>query len=99
MRRGGQDSMTEFIFAVLEHLFIRGFNCQNRPLLGTYAGMERDSIGAWPDPGLFAEKCIGLPGVAYQPRLLDKLPSRTAGARERWLGIHEAGHAIVGVRA
>src|SRR5260370_38493784 len=89
----------EFTHAVLEELFVQGLNCPNVPLLSIYAQLEREHLGTWPDPRTFAEKCVQFPGVTIQPRMLDRTPSRTAGACEKWLAVHEAGHAIVGVSA
>ncbi len=89
----------QFTGAVLEHLFAQGMNCLNLPLLSMYAQMEREQLGATADPRSFAEKCVELPGVAYQPQMEGKNPSKKTGACEKWLAIHEAGHAIVGLRA
>jgi hypothetical protein len=95
--------MTEgqLIDAVLEHLFIRGLSCLNLPLLSVYARMDRDRHGAWPDAHAFADQCTQLPGVTHRPvdQMTGTSPSRTAGASERWLAVHEAGHAIVGIRS
>jgi hypothetical protein len=95
--------MTEgqFIDAVLEHLFMRGLNCLNLPLLLMYARMDQDRHGAWPDPSAFADQCTQLPGVSHRPveQTTGAVPSVTAGAREKWLAVHEAGHAIVGFDA
>jgi hypothetical protein len=95
--------MTEgqFIDAVLEDLFVRGLNCPNLHLLTTYVRMERDRSGQWPEPAVFADKCTQLPGVTHCPvdQMTGTSPSVTAGAREKWLAVHEAGHAVVGIRS
>src|SRR5947209_1632072 len=91
----------QFIDAVLEHLFIRGLSCLNLPLLSVYARMDRDRHGAWPDPHAFADQGTQLPGVTHRPveKITGLSPSANAGAREKWLAVHEAGHAIVGLDA
>jgi hypothetical protein len=91
--------MTEgqFIDAVLEHLFVRGLNCPNLSLLAMYVRMDWERLRVSPDSVSFAEKCVQLPGVTYQPTRLGKNPSLSAGASEQWLAVHEGGHAIVGL--
>jgi hypothetical protein len=91
----------QFIDAVLERLFSQGLSCPNLPLLSDYARMELQRQRSWPDPSAFAERCKQLPGVTVQPvePRSGTSPSVTAGARDRWLAVHEAGHAIVGVEA
>src|SRR6266849_2666121 len=89
----------EFTDAVLEHFFVRGLNCQSLPLLWMYANIERAQTNAWPDPRTFAMNYIDSPGMTRKAKQLGKFASPTAGARHRWLAVHEAGHAIVGLKA
>jgi hypothetical protein len=94
--------MTEdkFLDLVLENLLVRGINCPNLPLLSMYVTMEYELCGASPDLNTFLQKCLELPGVTHRPASpTGETPSVTAGARDRWLAVHEAGHAIVGVKA
>lgn len=89
-----------FVDLVLENLFFRGFNCPNLPLLTTYVKMEYDRRGASPDLGVFLQTCLDLPGMTVRPVSPTGEPaSPTAGACDRWLAVHEAGHAVVGVVA
>lgn len=91
-------TQAEFTDAVLERLYVQGFSCPNLPLLSAYTRVEGGGQDAWPDPDSFTARCVTLPGVTHQPQLLGKCPSRL-GARDRWLAVHEAGHAIVGIKA
>jgi hypothetical protein len=94
--------MTEaqFIDAVLEHIFVQGMHCPNLSLLSMCLRTNKaDPQGPW-DPIAFAQKCIQEYGIAH-PAVspVGGLASRTAGARDQWLAVHEAGHAIVGIKA
>jgi hypothetical protein len=90
----------KFIDLVLENLFVRGFNCPNLPLLSMYVTREYEQCGESPDLNSFLPKCFALPGVTHRPESpTGETPSPTAGARDRWLAAHEAGHAIVGIKA
>ena len=90
----------QFTEAVMEQLFVRGFQCPDKCLLTMYVRMEWARLGGSPDHGPFAEMCaeiLRLRNDAVDPRM--GIPSPTAGARDEWLAVHEAGHAIVVVRA
>ena len=90
----------EFTDAVMEALFVRGFACLDRPVLWTYVGMELAGLGASPDPMAYIETLWRVPGLVRQatdPEL--GIPATLAGAREEWIAVHEAAHAIVAVKA
>jgi hypothetical protein len=89
----------EFIEAVLEELFVEGRNCDNVPLLGMYANRECSQPGAWPDPRTFALRYKDSPGLTRKAEMQGMFASPAIGARDRWLAIHEVGHAIVGLNA
>ena len=88
----------EFIHAVREHLFVRGYDCSNPYMLHYHANCERAQFGVWPEVTHFVDQCIHEHRIAYQPERNGKRPSSNAGASERWLAVHEAGHAVVGIR-
>jgi hypothetical protein len=88
----------DFTDAVLEQFFVQGVNCQNLPLLSVYADMESVHPGVWPDPRAFALKYRDSPGLTRKAEQLGKFVSPTAGARHKWLAVHEAGHVIVGLK-
>lgn len=96
----GVNAMTpeQFTEAMLEYLFVRGFDCYHSHLIPLFAQAQRQPGGDWLAVAAFAEHCIQT-GIALQPVREGKRPSPTAGACERWLAVHEAGHAVVGVRS
>ena len=71
------------------------------PLLSMYVRMEWENLGTSRDPYSFVEKCVRFLRITNQQvdPIMAALPSPTAGARDEWLSVHEAGHAIVGVKA
>jgi hypothetical protein len=89
----------EFTDAVLEQFFVQGLNCQNLSLLWMYANLECVQPGVWPDPRTFAMKYTNSPALTRKAEQFGKFASPTAGASHRWLAVHEAGHAIVGLKA
>src|ERR1022692_3122736 len=94
--------MTEdqFVDAVIEYLFVQGFNCRNQNLLSMRVRMAWERLGASSDPTAFAEECLRIGDIALQPKTPNgDVPSKTAGAGAKWLAVHEAGHAIVGIDA
>ncbi len=88
----------QFTDAVLEQLFVWGFDCHHPHQIPLFAQARRQPGGDWPAVAAFAEYCIQT-GIGFQPVREGKRPSPTAGACERWLAVHEAGHAVVGVRS
>ena len=94
-------TQAEFIDAVLEQLFVKGFSDLNVPMLSMYVDLEWKRLQQAPDPGMFAEKCVGVLGIVNRDLnpMMGNHPSTTIGAREEWLAVHEAGHAIVGLKA
>jgi hypothetical protein len=90
----------EFITAVREHVFVRALRFRNVAELGPYADTAFQQTGAWPDPAVFATDCqekLNLVEPAVAPNGAAASPA--AGARDRCIAIHEAGHAVDGVRA
>jgi hypothetical protein len=89
----------QFTDTVVEQLFVRGFNCGNIPMLSAHVGSNWERLVST-NPAAFAESCLRWPGLVYKPTSpMGEVPSETAGAGDRWLAVHEAGHAIVGIRA
>lgn len=88
-----------FIDTVVEWLFVRGFNCRNIPMLAAHIRSNWERLEST-EPASVAVSCLGWPGLVYKPTSsMGEGPSDTAGAGDRWLAVHEAGHAIVGIRA
>jgi len=90
----------QFVNNLLEYLFVHGFDA-DRGTLSSEVHREWTALGKCPDFASFATKCtqcIWLARPAVSPdRQMPASPS--AGASEKWLAVHEAGHAVVGIQA
>jgi hypothetical protein len=87
----------QFVNAVMEQLFVRGFVCPPRPSLSICVQTAWPSLGPLSDPGAFATNSVPPLPKARDP-MMGTLAS-AAGARDEWLAIHEAAHAIVVLKA
>jgi hypothetical protein len=87
----------QFTDAVMEILFVRGFACPSHSDLLLCVQTDWARLGPLTDPVVFAENSVPPLTIATDPMVGTASP--TAGARDEWLAIHEAGHAIVGLRA
>jgi len=90
-----QDQFTD---AVMEQIFVRGFVCPPRATVATFVGTDWQRYGPLTDPTAFIESLSRVPGLINQATMLG-FPASAAGAREEWLAIHEAAHAIVVLKA
>jgi hypothetical protein len=89
----------EFTQAAVEYLFAKGYNLTY--LFFSYAHIDWSILGEAADPVSFAERTMQFP-KAVQPAIWPgsgNLASTTAGAGAEWIAVHEAGHAIVAVKA
>ncbi len=92
-------TQADFVDLVLEELFVRGLNCHVNPLRA-HLQLGWGSLQVSDGPAAFADSCIHALGITFQPEpQIGESPSPTAGARDRCLAIHEAGHAVVGLKA
>lgn len=89
----------QFIDAVMEQIFVRGYICPARSVVAVCVQTDRQRLGTLPDPADYAGKVVQFLGLRIQPDGEMGTPSPSAGARYEWLAVHEAGHAIVGVKA
>jgi hypothetical protein len=100
--RIGEGTMTEeqFVDALMEEILIRGFICPPVQTLALIVSGEWERLGESPDPAPYAERCVQFLGLSNRhANPVMGIASATAGAREEWLAVHEAGHAIVGLNA
>jgi hypothetical protein len=87
----------QFTDAVMEILFVRGFTCPPWSALLICVQTDWARLGPLTDPVVFAESSVPPMEMAADPTMGTASPA--AGARDEWLAVHEAGHAIVGLRA
>ncbi len=90
-----QDQFTD---SVMEQLFVRGFVCPPRATVAIFVGTDWQRFGPLTDPAACIESLSRIPGLINQATMLG-VPASAAGAREEWLAIHEAAHAIVVLEA
>src|SRR6185437_6717027 len=91
-----QDQFTD---ALMEEIFVRGFMCPRRDIIPFKVRTEWDRLSAAPDPVAYADRCIQFLGLTNRsPNPAMGIASATAGPRDEWLAVHEAGHALVGVK-
>jgi hypothetical protein len=89
----------QFADAVMEAIFIRGFICPPRDIVPFNVRSEWERLAVDPDPAAYGEWCIkflDLTNRHENPAM--GIPSTTGGARDEWMAVHEAGHALVGVK-
>jgi hypothetical protein len=87
------------ILAILamEQLFVRGFVCPPRSSLSICVQAEWTRVGPPADPVSFATNSVPPLPKARDPE--KGTFASAAGAREEWLAIHEAAHAIIVLKA
>jgi hypothetical protein len=90
-----QDQFTD---AVMEELFVRGFVCPPRAAVAIFVRTDWQRFGPLTDPTDCIESLSRVPDLLSQATMLG-LPASASGAREEWLAIHEAAHAIVVLKA
>jgi hypothetical protein len=90
-----QDQFTD---AVMEQLFVRGLTCPLRATVAILVGSDWQTLGPLTDPAAYIETLSPFPGLITQAMMLGK-PASAAGARDQWMAVHEAAHAIVVVKA
>jgi hypothetical protein len=92
--------MTEdqFTDVVMEQLFVRGFICPPRATVAVFAWTEWQRHGQSPEPAAVIDDMVRVPGLMKQAMLLGK-PASQSGACDQWIAVHEAGHAIVVLKA
>jgi hypothetical protein len=96
----GEDAMTQDQFndAVMEQLFLRGFVCPACATVAVFAGTEWQRHGQSAEPEAVIDDMGHVPGLIKQAMLLGK-PASQSGARDEWIAVHEAGHAIIVLKA
>jgi hypothetical protein len=88
----------QFNDAVMEQLFLRGFVCPACATVAVFAGTEWQRRGQSAEPEAVIDDMAHVPGLITQAMLLGK-PASQSGAREEWIAVHEAGHAIIVLKA
>ena len=87
----------QFIADILEQIFSRGLHVPRALRVSQY--LERTYDGeTTPNPSEFIEECVGEFDLTVEPNPKWGIISRLAGAAHKWLAVHEAGHAIVGLK-
>ena len=85
-----------FVAEILEQIFSLGLHVPHAQSVLQY--LERTCDGdATPNPSDFTEECVDEFDLTSESNPLWGTISRTAGAAHKWLAVHEAGHAIVGL--
>jgi len=90
-----QDQFTD---AVMETLFVRGFVCPPRATVAIFVGTDWQRFGPLTDPAACIESLSRVPNLIRQATMLG-LPASASGARDDWIAVHEAAHAIVVIKA
>jgi hypothetical protein len=90
-----QDQFTD---AAMEQLFVRGFVCPPRATVAIFVSTDWQRSGPLTDPAACIESLSRVPDLIRQSTMLG-LPASAAGAREEWLAVHEAAHAVVVIKA
>ncbi|WP_010583098.1 hypothetical protein [Schlesneria paludicola] len=87
----------QFVAEILEQIFSLGLHVPRALRVSQY--LERTYDGeTMPNPSEFIEDCIDEFDLTIEPNPKWGTISRTAGAAHKWLAVHEAGHAIVGLK-
>ena len=85
-----------FVAEILEQIFTLGLHVPRAQSVSKYLELTCDGE-ATPSPSDFIEECIDEFDLTIEPNPRWGTISRTAGAAHKWLAVHEAGHAIVGL--
>jgi hypothetical protein len=88
----------QFTDAVMETLFVRGFVCPPRATVAIFVSTDWQRSGPLTDPAVVIDNMSRVPDLIRQATMMG-LPASAAGARDQWIGVHEAAHAIVVLKA